>query len=88
MSAGGIDQNELMFRVKRAINSLEQAPVENRRPIYSNLIKFAEIHQTKIRLGVFAPTVPTAFSNFSNFSNFTDKRVGSSTDSFGAPERT
>ena len=86
MSAGVIDQNELMFRVKRAINSLEQAPVEDRRPIYSNLIKFAELHPTKIRLGVYAPTIPTAFSNFSNFTGM--KRAGSCTDSFGAPNRT
>ncbi len=68
--AGAIDQNELLFRIRRAINNLENTPVENRRPIFSNLIKFAELYPTKIRLGVYAPAT----------------RDGSCTVTSGAPE--
>lgn len=75
--SGMIDQNELLFRVRRAINNLEKAPVENRRPIFSNLIKFAELYPTKIRLGVYAPT---------DSSNL--RRVGSCTVSSGARSQT
>ena len=51
-----IDRTELIFRLKRTINALEKTPAEDRRPIYSNLIKFAELHPKKIRLGIYAPT--------------------------------
>ncbi|MCB0412115.1 MAG: recombinase family protein, partial [Bdellovibrionales bacterium] len=51
-----IDPTELIFRLKRTINALEKTPAEDRRPIYSNLIKFAELHPKKIRLGIYAPT--------------------------------
>jgi DNA invertase Pin-like site-specific DNA recombinase len=84
VSAGTVDTTELLFRVKRVINSLEKAPVEDRRPIFANLIKFAEVYPTKIRLGVYAPAVPTAFSQISNFSAVSAKRGGSCTVSFGA----
>jgi DNA invertase Pin-like site-specific DNA recombinase len=85
VSAGTVDKTELLFRVKRAINSLEKTPVEDRRPIFANLIKFAEVYPTKIRLGVYAPAVPTAFSQISNFSAVSAKRGGSCTVSIGAP---
>lgn len=82
---GSIDQTELLFRVKRAINNIEKAPVEARRPIYANLIKFAELYPTKIRMGVYAPTVSSvALAANSDFSGFTAKRGGSCNDSFGA----
>jgi hypothetical protein len=37
---------------------LDETPIEHRRPLYANLIKFAEIHPTKIRMGLNAPTLP------------------------------
>jgi site-specific DNA recombinase len=82
MSAGSVNETELLFRVKRAINSLEKVPVEDRRPIYQNLIKFAELYPTKIRLGVYAPAVSDAISIFSAASGL--KRAGSCTVSIGA----
>lgn len=60
LSTSLIDSSELLFRMKRTINALERVPAEDRRPIFSNLIKFAEIHPTKLRLGIFAPSVPGA----------------------------
>ena len=75
--SGAIDQNELLFRVRRAINNLEKVSVETRRPIFSNLIKFAELYPTKIRLGVYAPT---------DSSNL--RRVGSCTVTSGARSQT
>ncbi len=44
-----------MFKIKRTIQNLEKTPPEQRRLIYSNLIKFAELHSTKVRLGLYAP---------------------------------
>jgi uncharacterized coiled-coil protein SlyX len=82
-NAGAINGSELLFRVKRTINNLEKVPVEDRRPIYSNLIKFAELHPTKIRLGVYAPTAPYAVSNFAAVSGL--KSAGSCTVLNGAP---
>jgi site-specific DNA recombinase len=70
LTSGMVDKTELLFRVKRVINNLEKAPVESRRPIYANLIKFAELYPTKIRLGVYAPTVPAAVAATGTFSNF------------------
>lgn len=55
---GTIDKNGLVEKLKRTIARLEDVPVENRRSLYSNLIEFAEIHPTKIRVGLNAPTLP------------------------------
>ncbi|HND84722.1 MAG TPA: recombinase zinc beta ribbon domain-containing protein, partial [Pseudobdellovibrionaceae bacterium] len=51
-----IDKEALKAKLARAIESLERTPVERRKPIYANLIKFAELHPTKIRMAVYAPT--------------------------------
>ena len=68
MTTGAIDKNGLLFRVRRTIAHLEKVPVEDQRPIFENLIKFAEVHPKKLRLGVYAPK----------------ERVGSCTVSNGA----
>jgi hypothetical protein len=52
-----IDQNGLIEKIKGITARLEETPIENRRPLYSNLIQFAELHTTKIRVGVIAPTL-------------------------------
>lgn len=78
-TSGSVDKNELLFRIKRVINNLEKAPVEDRRPIYANLIKFAELHPTKIRMGVYAPTERHASE---------ERRVGSCTVMIGASGET
>lgn len=57
---------------------LGETSVESRRPLYTNLIQFAELHPTKIKVGVIAPTqgqykatgterVPGAESDFQFF---------------------
>lgn len=56
LSAKTINRDGLLARVRRAINNLEGTPAELRKPLYSNVIKFAEIHANKVRMGVFAPT--------------------------------
>ncbi len=53
-----IDKTALVEKLKNMIQRLEATPVEHRRPLYANLIEFAEIHPTKIRVGVHAPTLP------------------------------
>jgi site-specific DNA recombinase len=95
-----IDKGGLIEKLKRTIARLEKTPVENRRPLYSNLIEFAEIHPTKIRVGLFAPTLsPNQYKatgtdgpthKTSNFNNFEPKKLnlvnsaGSSTVTNGA----
>lgn len=56
---GIIDKSGLMTKLKRTLARLEETPVEKRRALYSNVIQFAEVHPTKIRLGVYAPTLPS-----------------------------
>ncbi len=50
-----IDQKGLVERIRRTIERLDTAPVEKQRPIFSNLIKFVEIHPMKIKIGMYAP---------------------------------
>lgn len=68
-----IDKDGLIDKIKRTVAKLEQTPIELRKPLYSNLIKFAELHPTKIRVGVYASTgtdgVLGANSEFENFKN-------------------
>ena len=55
MRTKAVDRERLLFRIRRTIQNLERTPVEDRRGIYGNLIKFAELHPTKVRLGLYAP---------------------------------
>ena len=57
LKGNAIDKMALVEKLKRTIAKLELTPVENRKPLYSNLIEFAEIHPTKIRVGLHAPTL-------------------------------
>jgi site-specific DNA recombinase len=59
LATQAINRDGLLFKIKRTIQNLEKMPAEHRRGVYSNLIKFAELHPTKIRLGVYAPTEPS-----------------------------
>ncbi len=53
-----IDKTALIEKLKKTVQRLDETPVEQRRPLYANLIEFAEIHPTKIRVGLNAPTFP------------------------------
>lgn len=88
LNAGVVDRTELLFRIKRTINALERVPAEDRRPIYANLIKFAELHPTKIRLGVYAPTVPAAHAAAASAGSRFQNVAGSRTVRNGRPSRT
>lgn len=84
---GAIDKMGLIEKLKRTIARLEEVPVEHRRPLYSNIIEFAEIHPTKIRMGLNAPTLPesqykatgtdssTGFTKNSNFKDSEPKKL-------------
>ena len=50
-----IDKDGLIEKIKNTVANLEATPAEKRKPLYSNLIQFAELHPTKIKLGVIAP---------------------------------
>ncbi len=56
LKGNAIHKDGLINKIKRTVAKLEQTPIELRKPLYSNLIKFAEIHPTKIKVGVYAPT--------------------------------
>lgn len=58
ISNSAIDRERLLFRIRRTIENLEKTPVEKQRPIFNNLIQFAELHATKVRLGLYAPAGP------------------------------
>ncbi len=43
-------------KLTRVVAHLEKTTVDTRESIYQNVIKFAEIHQRKVRIGLYAPT--------------------------------
>lgn len=51
-----IDQSEFEKKLIRVIANLEKTPAEERKPIYQNVLQFAELHSNKIRIGLYAPT--------------------------------
>lgn len=55
-----ISKDALIEKVQGAIQRIESLTIDRRRPIYTNLIKFVELHPTKIRVGVYAPTTPNS----------------------------
>ena len=55
MTAQEIDRDGLKDRIKTALAALELAQVDKQRPIYANIIDFAELHPTKVKLGIYAP---------------------------------
>ena len=62
--AQAIDEGGLRDRIKTAVNPLEHAPVEKQRAIYNNVIDFAEIYPTKVRLGVEPGVEPGCRNNW------------------------
>ncbi len=92
-----IHKNGLIDKIKRTVAKLEQTPIELRKPLYSNLIKFAELHPTRIRVGVYAPTgtdgaqgANSEFRDFKTEPKISDfvKRGGSTSVTIGALGRT
>ena len=72
-----VNQEGLRTRLKNAITRLETASPEEQRPIYANVLKFAELHPTRVKLGIYAPTQATGTDG-------TALRAGSSTVLVGA----
>ncbi len=65
---------------------------DKQRSILNNLIKFVEIHPTKIKMGIYAPTGTDGEilneSKEGKLLPFSPNRVGSSTVGFGARDWT
>lgn len=72
-----VSESSILARVQYAIRNLSEAPKEKHREVFENVIQFAEIHSTKIRLGVYAAGSPEG-ANF-NFKVSGDSSIGSST---------
>ena len=95
-----IDREAFERKITRMIENIERIPVEERKPIYQNILKFAELHPKKTRIALYAPTKgvgtpddfkATGTDNF-KFSDFEPKNYlslatsGSSTTvTIGAP---
>lgn len=98
-----IDREAFERKITRMIENIERIPVEERKPIYQNILKFAELHPKKTRIALYAPTKgvgtpddfkATGTDNF-KFSDFEPKNYlslatsgGSTTVTIGAPGRT
>ena len=50
-----IDQDGLRAKIERSLRNLENVPKEKQRMIFTNLVKFIEIHPMKIKIGMYAP---------------------------------
>ena len=62
VSNHAIDQEALKEWIKAAVGALENCPASKQRPIFANVIQFAEIYPTKVRLGLYAPLASRARS--------------------------
>jgi hypothetical protein len=73
-----VDQDGLKAKIENVLKSLDKAPKEKQRPIFTNLVKFIEIHPMKIKIGLYAPVkepikatgtdgIPSTRSENSNF---------------------
>jgi site-specific DNA recombinase len=49
-----LNEDELKTRIARAIKHLEEAPKEKQREVFTSILQVAEVHATKLRLGVIA----------------------------------
>ena len=49
-----VSENSIKAKVEYAIKHLQEAPKEKHREVFDNVIQFAEIHSTKIKLGVYS----------------------------------
>lgn len=75
LSTLSVSREGLVHKVKRAIENLEKTPIEKRRAIYKNLIKFAEVHPLKVKIGIYAPVVTSSTSVLSGGSPETRTRT-------------
>src|SRR5262249_47039493 len=87
VSIHAIDRDRLLFRIRRTIANLERTPPEQRRPVYANLIKFAELKPTNVRLGLYAPAGSGTSENANGTRASSARRAGSCTVSIGAEGR-
>ena len=49
----GVSENSIRARVEYAVKHLNEAPKEKHREVLENVLQFAEIHPTKIKLGIY-----------------------------------
>ena len=92
LESQAIDKEGLKFKIRRTLANLADAPKDQQKPIFRNLVKFIEINPTKLKLGLYAPTQlkatgtdgqPTSGSQ--DFSNFSEIKSSSVTPSAPTP---
>ena len=57
LTAQAVDTVAFQARLRAALATLRTAPEGKRRPIYASVLKFAEIHPARVRLGLYAPAM-------------------------------
>lgn len=72
-----VSESSIKARIEYAIKHLQKAPKEKHREVFDNVIQFAEVHSTKIRLGVYG-SGPTGFGHYK-----ASDRKNTTADSFG-----
>jgi hypothetical protein len=55
LKAQYIDPEGLNTKIKQTLNKIENLPKEKQRSLFSNVVKFIEIHPMKIKIGLYAP---------------------------------
>ena len=93
-----VDRDALQAKLRTALSTLRTLPEDKRRPIYASVLKFAEIHPEKVRLGIYAPAMAAgapasaaaaaANPKSTNGTPGLSPRAGSTTVQFGALGRT
>lgn len=61
-----IDQAGLRKRIEEAVAALRTVPIEKQRPIFANVIHFAELRPMKVRLGLYAPLMRAGSTSIRN----------------------
>jgi hypothetical protein len=86
MAALEVNREGLIFKIRRTVQNLGKATPDQQRAVYGSLIKFAEIHSTKIKLGVYAPVQKLKNVGFFERSVHEPNHAGSCTVLNGAQE--
>ncbi len=78
-----VNESSIKSRIEYAIKNLQEAPKEKHSEVFDNVIQFAEIHSTKIRLGVYGSGAADRFGLKISGDSLNQSTVGSCTFKVG-----
>ena len=82
LTAQAVDTVAFQAKLRAALATLRTTSESRRRPIYASVLKFAEIHPDRVKLGIYAPAMATPKNT--NGTPGLLPRAGSTTVLFGA----